>query len=407
MPSALSHIRVLDLSRIFAGPWATQNLGGMGADVVKVERPGVGDDTRGWGPPFLKDRDGKDTANAGYFLSVNRSKRSITVDLSLPAGQDIVRRLAALSDVVVENYKVGTLAKYGLDYRQLSEVNPRLVYCSITGFGQSGPYAHLPGYDYIFQGMGGLMSVTGKPDDEPGGGPVKVGVAIADILTGMYATSAILAALEHRNVSGRGQHIDLALLDCTVALSSFQALNYFMTGKAPVRMGNAHPNMVPYSVFACADGHLILAIGNDAQFARFCQASGRSELAADPRFVTVSQRLRHRAELIPIVSEILATKSTQRWMQILEEANVPCGPIYTMSQVFEDPQVQHRGMELKLPHAVAGEVPGLANPIHFSETPIRYREGPPDLGQNTEEVLTEVLSLDPVEISRLRSLNAI
>jgi crotonobetainyl-CoA:carnitine CoA-transferase CaiB-like acyl-CoA transferase len=402
MKTALGHLKVLDLTRVLAGPWATQNLADMGAEVIKVERPGAGDDTRSWGPPFLKDMEGRDTTDAAYYLCANRGKKSITVDLASAEGQQIVRDLARDADVLVENYKVGTLARYGLSYDDLRALNPRLVYCSITGFGQSGPYASLPGYDFVFQGMGGLMSITGQPDGEPGGGPVKSGVAISDLLTGMYATTAILAALEHRNVSGAGQYIDMALLDCIVAINSNQALNYFFSGKVPQRMGNGHPNMVPYQVFRCKEGDVIVAVGNDSQYAAFCEVIGRPELAADPRFATVSQRNINRAELIPQIAQVMQTRTMTEWVQKMEAAKVPCGPINNMQQVFEDPQVQHRQMKLTLPHPVGGNIPNLANPIRFSNTPIRYERAAPTLGEHTDEVLGARLGMSAERIAELK-----
>ncbi len=400
--STLGHIKVLDLTRVLAGPWATQNLADMGAEVIKVERPGAGDDTRAWGPPFLKDAVGHETRDSSYFLSANRGKKSITVDLASPEGQQIIRDLAREADVVVENYKVGTLARYGLSYEDLSAVNPRLVYCSITGFGQSGPYADLPGYDFVFQGMGGLMSITGLPDGEPGGGPVKSGIAITDILTGMYATTAILAGLEHRNVSGKGQYIDLALLDCVVTINSYQAINYFLSGKIPQRMGNAHSNMVPYQVFRCLEGDMIVAVGNDGQYRAFCQVIGRPDLAEDPRFTSAAGRNINRADLIPQIADVMLTRTMTEWVERMEAANVPCGPIYNMQQVFEDPQVQHRGMQVTLPHSVGVQAPGLANPIRFSESPIRYDRPAPTLGEHTDAVLAERLGYSAQQLASLR-----
>ena len=350
MAGALSHIRVLDLSRILAGPWAGQILADLGADVIKVERPGPGDDTRGWGPPWIKDDQGKDTSVAAYYLCANRNKRSITVDITQPEGQDIVRRLAAQSDVVLENFKLGGLKQYGLDYDSLKAVNPRLVYCSITGFGQDGPYAPRAGYDFLIQGLGGLMSITGRPDGEPGAGPMKVGVALTDILTGLYATNAVLAALAWREQSGEGQYIDMALLDVQVACLANQAMNYLATGNSPRRMGNAHPSIVPYQDFPTADGHMILAIGNDGQFARFCEVAGRPELAADTRFATNRARVENRVELIPLLNEITATRTTTEWIGQLEARAVPCGPINGLAEVFADPQVQARGLAVKMPH---------------------------------------------------------
>jgi len=406
MNQALSHIRVLDLSRILAGPFSTQNLADMGADVIKVERPKVGDDTRGWGPPFLKDEDGNE-ADAAYFLSANRGKKSITVDIAKPEGQQLIRELARHCDVVVENYKVGTLARYGLSYEDLRRENPRLVYCSITGFGQTGPYAPLPGYDFVFQGMGGLMGITGQPDGSPGAGPLKVGVAITDLLTGMYATTAILAALEHRNISGKGQHIDLALLDCVVSVMSYQAINYFMSGKIPGTSGNAHPNIVPYQVFPCREGHIIIAVGNDSQFADFCDVLNRPEWPKDERFTVVAQRNINREILVPMIAEVLLERTMLEWVDLLGKRNVPCGPIYNMQQVFEDPQVQHRQMRVELPHDIGVQAPAVANPIQFSETPLQYRRAAPSLGQNTEEVLSEVLGYSPERLKALRDAKAI
>lgn len=407
MKGALAHIKVLDLTRILAGPWATQNLADMGAEVIKVERPRVGDDTRAWGPPFLKDVEGRETADSSYFLSANRGKQSVTVDLAAPEGQQIIRELAREADVVVENYKVGTLARYGLGYDDLRALNPRLVYCSITGFGQSGPYAALPGYDFVFQGMGGLMSITGLPDGEPGGGPIKSGIAITDLLTGMYASTAILAALEHRNVSGEGQYIDMALLDCVVTINSYQAINYFLSGKIPQRMGNAHSNMVPYQVFRCREGDVIVAVGNDAQYAALCEVIGRPELATDPRFTSAGQRNRNREALIPQIAEAMLTRTMTEWVERMEAANVPCGPIYNMQQVFEDEQVRHRGMQLSLPHGAGVQAPGLANPIRLSATPIQYERAAPTLGEHTETVLRDKLGFDDARLDTLRAKGVI
>ena len=401
MAGALSHIRVLDLSRILAGPWAGQILADLGADVIKVERPGPGDDTRGWGPPWIKDDQGKDTSVAAYYLCANRNKRSITVDITQPEGQDIVRRLAAQSDVVLENFKLGGLKQYGLDYDSLKAVNPRLVYCSITGFGQDGPYAPRAGYDFLIQGLGGLMSITGRPDGEPGAGPMKVGVALTDILTGLYATNAVLAALAWREKSGEGQYIDMALLDVQVACLANQAMNYLATGSNPRRMGNAHPSIVPYQDFPTADGHMILAIGNDGQFARFCEVAGRPELAADARFATNRARVENRAELIPLLNEITATRTTTEWIAQLEARAVPCGPINGLAEVFADPQVQARGLAVKMPHPEAGEVPLVASPIRLSKTPVEYRRTPPLVGEHTDEILAD-LGVDAAGIAGLR-----
>jgi len=403
-PGALSHLRVLDLTRVLAGPWATQTLADLGAEVIKIERPGAGDDTRAWGPPYIKDGAGNTTRDASYFISANRGKKSVTLDISKPEAQDIIRRLAAESDVFVENYKVGTMERYGLSYEDLKEVNPRLVYCSVTGFGQSGPSAHLPGYDFVFQGMGGLMSITGFPETESGeGGPVKVGIAIADLMTGMYATVAILAAIERRNLSQRGQHIDMALLDCMVATTSYQAMNYFLSGRVPSALGNAHPNMVPYQVFPCKEGKLILAVGNDSQYASFCQVAGRPDLAEDQRFKHVADRVHHRAELVPVVAEILLQRTMAEWIGLLEPANVPCGPIYGLDQVFEHPQVKHRGLKSTLTHAAGAQAPNVANPIRLSDTPVRYSSAAPLLGEHTDDVLQRLAGLAPCDIKALRA----
>lgn len=391
---ALEGLRVLDLSRVLAGPWASQLLGDLGADVIKIERPGVngkgGDDTRGWGPPWLADGSGQPTSDAAYFLCTNRNKRSLTVDITHPEGQAIVRQLAAKADVVLENFKVGGLAAYGLDYASLAVLNPRLIYCSITGFGQDGPYAPRAGYDFLIQGMGGLMSLTGRADSEEGAGPQKVGVALTDILTGLYASNAILAALAHREKSGTGQHIDLALLDVQIACLANQAMNYLVSGKPPQRMGNAHPNIVPYQDFPTADGDMILAIGNDGQFARFCTIAGHPEWAADERFATNAGRVKHRAELIPLLRQATVMKTTADWIAALENAAVPCGPINDLAAVFADPQVQHRGMRVDLPHAAGGSAPQVANPIRLSATPVAYRHAPPLLGQDTAAILREL-----------------
>lgn len=405
---ALSHIRVLDLSRVLAGPWATQNLADMGAEVIKIERPGAGDDTRRWGPPYLKDPSGKDL-DASYFISANRGKQSVTLDIATKEGQDIVRRLAANCDVFVENYKVGTMAKYGLSYEDLKAINPRLVYCSVTGFGQSGPYAHLPGYDFVFQGMGGLMSITGFPETPSGeGGPVKVGIAIADLMAGMYAGLAIVSALEHRNRSGRGQYIDMALLDCVVSITSYQSLNMLLSGRVPAALGNGHPNMVPYQVFPCRDGNkVILAIGNDSQYASFCHTVGRQDLADDARFKIVSDRVRNRDILVPVVAEIMMQKTMQEWIDLLSTVNVPCGPIYNLKQVYEDPQVQHRQLQMSLPHSAGVQAPQIANPMRFSETPLAYGMAAPRLGEHTDTVLQRLGGMGPVEIEALRTAGVI
>ena len=406
--SALGHLKVLDLTRILAGPWATQNLADLGADVIKIERPRVGDDTRTWGPPFLKDAEGNETHDASsYFLSANRGKRSVTVDLATLEGQDIIRKLVAQADVVVENYKVGTLARYGLAYEDLSQINPRIVYCSVTGFGQDGPYAQLPGYDFVFQGMGGLMSITGQSEGTPGDEPMKSGIAIGDILTGMYVTTAILAALEHRNVSGHGQYIDLSLLDCMVTINSYQAINYFLSGRIPKRMGNAHSNMVPYQVFRCKEGSIIIAVGNDGQYQAFCKAIGCAHLATDSLFATGPNRNRHRQQLIPLIAEAMLAKTMEEWVPLLESVNVPCGPIYNMKQVFEDPQVCHRGMQMSLEHGIGVQAPALANPIRLSETPIRYGRSAPLLGEHNLEVLRDGLGFTDAQLEALQSRGVI
>jgi crotonobetainyl-CoA:carnitine CoA-transferase CaiB-like acyl-CoA transferase len=386
---ALQGVRVLDLSRVLAGPWATQLLADLGADVVKVERPGEGDDTRQWGPPYLDAPSG--AREAAFFLSCNRGKRSIDIDLTTLAGQTLVRELAMVSDVIVENFKVGSLAKYGLDATALRALNPRLIYCSITGFGQDGPYAERPGYDFVVQGMGGLMSVTGAPDEEVGGGPMKVGVALTDIMTGLYATSAILAALHERSQTSVGKAIDLALLDVQVAALANQALSYLATGVNPERLGNAVPAIVPYEVFPTADGHMIVAAGNDGQFQRLCQALELSVLAADSRFRTNDGRVTNRRDLIPMLAQALHERSTRDWLTILEKAGVPAGPINTVSDVFEDEQVRFRGLQLDLPHSGLGRVPGVACPIRFDGKPLQYRAGPPTLGEHRSAVLAEWL----------------
>ncbi|GFM71551.1 CoA transferase [Pseudomonas cichorii] len=399
---ALSHIRVLDLSRVLAGPWAGQILADLGADVIKVERPGNGDDTRSWGPPFLKDPAGENTSEAAYYLSANRNKQSVTIDFTLPEGQKLVRELAARSDIVIENFKVGGLAAYGLDYATLKAINPRLIYCSITGFGQSGPYARRAGYDFMIQGLGGLMSLTGRPEGEEGAGPVKVGVALTDILTGLYSTSAMLAALAHRDQSGIGQHIDMALLDVQVACLANQAMNYLTTGNAPRRLGNAHPNIVPYQDFPTADGDFILTVGNDSQFRKFAEVAGQAQWADDPRFRTNKLRVTHRAELIPLIRQVTVFKTTAQWVEALEAAGVPCGPINDLAQVFADPQVRARGLAIEMPHALGGSVAQVASPIRLSETPVEYRRAPPLLGEHTQEVLQNILGLKAEEVMALR-----
>ncbi|WP_349972638.1 CaiB/BaiF CoA-transferase family protein [Pseudomonas caspiana] len=399
--SALSHIRVLDLSRVLAGPWAGQILADLGAEVIKVERPGSGDDTRAWGPPFLKDAQGENTGEAAYYLSANRNKQSVTIDFTLPEGQRLVRELAAKSDILIENFKVGGLAAYGLDYASLKAINPRLIYCSITGFGQTGPYAKRAGYDFMIQGLGGLMSLTGRADEQEGAGPVKVGVALTDVMTGVYASTAILAALAHRDQGGQGQHIDMALLDVQVACLANQALNYLTTGVAPTRLGNAHPNIVPYQDFPTADGDFILTVGNDSQFRKFAQVAGQAQWADDPRFLTNKLRVANRAELIPLIRQATVFKTTAQWVRELESAGVPCGPINDLSQVFSDPHVQARGLAMNLPHALGGSVPQVASPIRMSATPVEYRHAPPLLGEHTAEVLERVLGMQAAQINTL------
>jgi crotonobetainyl-CoA:carnitine CoA-transferase CaiB-like acyl-CoA transferase len=399
---ALSHIRVLDLTRVLAGPWCAQTLADFGADVIKVERPGAGDDTRHWGPPYLKTPDGADTAEAAYYLAANRNKRSVTVDIATPEGQRIVRELAARSDVVLENYKAGQLKKYGLDYASLCEVKPDIVYCSVTGFGQTGPYASRAGYDFIVQGMGGFMSITGERDSLPGGGPQKAGVAIADLMTGMYATVAVLTALAHRDRTGVGQYIDMALLDVQVAMLANMNSNFLASGKAPARWGNAHPNIVPYQAFQTSDSWIIIAVGNDGQFRKFVEMGGRPELADDTRFATNPERVRHRDTLVPILAEMVRTRSKADWIAALETAGVPCGPINDLGEVFENEQVLARGLQVDLPHPSGGTVKLVRNPVRMSETPPRVESHPPMLGEHTEAVLREVLGYDGGQVAALR-----
>jgi crotonobetainyl-CoA:carnitine CoA-transferase CaiB-like acyl-CoA transferase len=405
--NALDGIRVLDLSRVLAGPWCTQTLADLGADVIKIERPGTGDDTRTWGPPFLKDTQGRDS-EAAYYLGTNRNKRSVTCDIARPEGQALVRALAARCDVFVENFKVGDMARYGLDHASLQAVNPKLVYCSVTGFGQTGPYRERAGYDYAVQGMGGLMSVTGERDDL-GGGPQKVGVAVADLFTGMYASVAILAALRHADRTGEGQHIDMALLDTQVAMLANLGANYLVSGKAPARAGNAHQNIVPYQVFEVApadDGgkdHLILAVGNDSQFARFCEIAGRPELARDARYARNQDRVRNRGELVPLLEAIMKTRRKADWLAALEAAKVPCGPINNIAEVFADPQVQARGMVDTWQHPVHPDLRLVASPMKLGATPVRTDLPPPLLGQHTEQVLQELLGWDAARIAQLRN----
>lgn len=401
-PKALGHIRVLDLSRVLAGPWCSQNLADLGADVIKIERPGSGDDTRAWGPPYAKDAEGRDTSEAAYYLSANRGKRSVTVDIASGEGQALLRELVRYCDVVLENFKVGHLKRYGLDYETLKAIKPDLVYCSITGFGQDGPYAHRAGYDFLIQGMGGLMSVTGERDDLPGGGPQKAGVALTDLMTGMYATVAVLAALTHRDRTGEGQHIDMALLDTQVAMLANMGSNYLNSGKPPKRWGNAHANIVPYQTFACADGHIIVATGNDGQYQKFVEAGGRPELGSDPRFATNPLRVRNRDTLVPILAEMVKQKRRDEWIAELEAVGVPCGPINDIGEVFANPQVKAREVAIELPHPKAGKVKLVRSPIRMSALPATSDKAPPLLGQHTDEVLREVLGRSEEEIAALR-----
>jgi crotonobetainyl-CoA:carnitine CoA-transferase CaiB-like acyl-CoA transferase len=402
MAGPLSHIRVLDLSRVLAAPWTGQNLADLGAEVIKVERPVKGDDSRAFGPPWLKDRTGRDTAESAYFAAANRGKKSITLDLSKPEGQQIVRDLAARSDVLLENYKFGDLARYGLGYDDLKKINPRLIYCSVTGFGQTGPYRERPGYDFMIQGMGGLMSITGERDDLPGGGPQRVGVPIVDMMTGMYASIAVCAAIAHRAETGVGQQLDLALLDTQVAFLSNQAMNYLSTGEVPDRIGNAHPNIVPYQTFKTADGNIILACGNDNLFSKFCEVAGCQELTADPRFATNAKRVENRAAITDLLAAIFKKRTTRDWVASLEAAGVANGPINNIEQVFAEPQVIARGMRIDLPHPTAGTVPLVASPMRFSATPLEHKVPPPTLGQHTDEILRDVLGKDAGAIAKLR-----
>ena len=408
MSAALSGIRVLDLSRVLAGPWATQTLGDLGAEIIKIERPGRGDDTRAWGPPYLKD-----AGYSAYYASTNRNKRSVAVDMAMPEGRELLLALAQKSDVLVENFKVGGAARHGLDYATLSPLNPRLIYCSITGFGQTGPYAPRAGYDAMIQGMGGLMSITGKRNDEPGSSPQKVGVAMVDLTTGLYATIAILAALGQRAQTGRGQYIDLSLLDVAVALLAYQGMNFLTTGVAPQRPGNAHPSIVPYQDFATQDGWIILAIGNDGQFAHFCRCAEREIWSSDPRFATNQQRVINRALLVPLIAEVMKTRSTRAWLGVLETAGVPCGPINTIAEVFADPQVAARGLHVEIPVAPGDAtapgrtVPSIASPLRLSASPVNYRLPPPALGAHTREVLGEILGLGAAQLDALAQQGAI
>jgi crotonobetainyl-CoA:carnitine CoA-transferase CaiB-like acyl-CoA transferase len=407
MAGPLSHIRVLDLSRVLAGPWAGQNLADLGAEVIKVERPKSGDDSRGYGPPWIRDGSGKETTEAAYFMAANRGKKSITVNLTNPEGQRLVRELAKRCDVLIENYKFGDLERYGLGYKALSEANPGLVYCSITGFGQTGPNREKPGYDFMAQGMGGLMSVTGEPDDVAGGGPMRVGVPVIDIFTGMYASIAICAALTSRAKTGKGQYIDVALFDSCLALLANQAMTYLATGESPGRIGNAHPSIVPYQVFKTSDGAVIVACGNDNLFGKYCAVAGCPELASDPRFAKNAERVKNRATLVPMLADIMKKRTTKQWVEALEGAGVACGPINTVGQALAEPQAVARGMTLTLPHPLAGEVPLMASPMKFSGTPIAHEVAPPLLGQHTDEILEQVLGVDAAARSKLRAAGAL
>jgi crotonobetainyl-CoA:carnitine CoA-transferase CaiB-like acyl-CoA transferase len=399
MDGALAGIRVFDMTRVLAGPACTQILGDLGAEVIKVERPGVGDDTRKWGPPYLKDKDGRDTTESAYYLAVNRNKRSITLDITKPEGQEVALRLIEHCDVLIENFKVGDLARRGLGYEQLRERFPRLIYCSITGFGQTGPYKDRPGYDYLAQAMGGIMSVTGEPD----GRPMKVGVAIADVMTGMYATTAILAALRHRDATGAGQHIDMALLDSQLAWLANVGQGYLVSGEEPPRLGNDHPTVVPYGVFGAADGPFVLGVGNDTQFQRFCAFAEMPQLAEEQKFATNTSRVRNRDSLIPLIEGAIARHPMRYWIEGLEKVNVPASPINTVAQAFADPQVEHRGMVKEIGHPLSEKPLRMtANPIRMSQTPVEYRHAPPTLGQDTEEVLADVLNIGGAEVTELR-----
>lgn len=407
MSGALEGLKVLDLSRVLAGPLAGQILADLGAEVIKIERLDLGDDTRAWGPPYLPDQDGQPTRESAYFATANRNKHSVAVDLAHPEGQAVIRALAAQCDVVIENFKVDGLQRYGLDYAALKAINPRLIYCSITGFGQDGPYAARAGYDFLMQGLGGLMSITGHGGDVPGAGPMKVGVALTDVMTGLYGVIGVLAALHARQHSGSGQQIDLALLDVQVAGLANQAMNYLSTGKVPERMGNAHPSIVPYQDFATADGHMIIAVGNDGQFLRLCEALGHPEWGQDARYSSNAARVARRVELIAMLRHVTVQRSTAQWVAVLEQAGVPCGPINDVRQVFADPQVQARGMRVELPHPVAGKLAMVANPLRLSATPVSYRQAPPLLGQHTAEVLQRLLKLSPQKLAELTAAGAI
>ena len=403
MSGPLSHIKVLDLSRVLAGPWAAQNLADLGAQVIKVERPGKGDDSRAFAPPYLKDTQGKATKESAYYCAANRGKKSITINLSSQQGQELVRELAKDVDVIVENYKVGDLARYGLGYEDIKAINPGIIYCSVTGFGQTGPYKDRPGYDFMAQGMGGLMSITGEREDLPGGGPQRVGVPIIDMSTGMYASVAICAAIAHRAVTGQGQWIDVSLLDSCVALLANQAMNFFATGESPSSLGNAHPNIVPYQTFKTADGAIILACGNDNLFKKFCELAHCTHLAEDPQYSTNGERVKNREELTRLLNLVFLKHTTKEWVKLLDDGGVANGPINKIEEVFLEPQVQARGMQIELPHAVAGKVTLVASPMKFSETPVKHEMPPPALGQHTDEILSDFLHKSPAQIAELKS----
>ncbi len=401
MPGPLKGIRVLDLSRVLAGPWCTQILADLGAEVIKIERPGAGDDTRQWGPPWLKDENDTDTSEAAYYLSTNRGKHSLTVDISQVEGCALIHELAACSDVFIENFKTGGLAKKGLGYEDIKATKEDIIYCSITGFGQTGPLAENAGYDYLIQAMGGLMSITGAADDEPGAGPQRVGVAVGDLTTGMYSVIAIQAALHHRTASGEGQHIDMSLLDSQVSWLVNQASNYFVSGECPQRSGAQHPNLTPYQPFKTKDGYVIIAIGNDGQFKRFCEEAACLQLASDARYLTNPERNANRKTLIPEMEKIALTRTSQEWISSLQKVAVPCGPINSIDEVFKDPQVQHRGMKVEMDHPLSGTVTTVANPIKFSKTPVEYKKAPPLLGEDTNKVLEDILGKSGSEIQEL------
>ncbi len=404
---ALSNIRVLDLTRILAGPWCTQNLADLGAEIIKIERPGHGDDTRAWGPPWLPGQQTDQVADSSYYSAANRGKRSVTIDITTEQGQALIKRLARISDVFIENFKVGNLKKYGLDYDSIRKENPQIIYCSITGFGQDGPYSHRPGYDFVFQGMGGMMSITGEKDSLPGGGPQKVGIALADIMTGMYSTIAVLAAVNHRNKSGQGQYIDMSLLDCIVALGSNQITGYFSSGNVPARMGNAHMSLVPYGVYPTLDGHIIIAIGNDEQWQRYCSAIDRHDLASDEDFTKVTGRIVNRERLDANLNQTMQTRSSDDWLAVLEKNGVPCGPINNYEQVFQNEQVIHRKLKVDLEREDGARISAAASPLRLTSTPPTYDLPPPIVGQHTDEILQQLLDIDDGELAQLRKSNVI